>query len=351
MARNDEYEQKRESIRQELMQNDTYNPFWQKYGEKEKERFVDYYAMQKAFYLLYGKKYFEDQEKRDGELLDLATEYLTIIQQKKLFDLQCLWRAEKIKIDVIEISFQFVTYGRNIEHCSFLEPISKDEVSLLKNFVLNHAEVLDRPLRGNWQDYPRDDTSIGFTHIEEEWYEFYELHTGSKGLHLLPDIRGEKEERYMDAVRKHTNQEKKDAQASPSPAPFYRISELETAFMKLYEPSKIHDYKRAYEINSQGHKRMDLLWALEFSDSYDGDAPVQSNSSWEQATVDAATRIWRKKLTEAIDNAYEIRQQKIQLGIPLAGEWDDSFNRIADSYKESIFKGRKLLGEPEDFNF
>jgi hypothetical protein len=39
--------------------------------------------------------------------IGLASKYLEIIQQKKLFDIQCLWRAEKLELKEISICYQF----------------------------------------------------------------------------------------------------------------------------------------------------------------------------------------------------------------------------------------------------
>ena len=96
--------------------------------------FVNYYARQKAMGIRFGVFYIRQNEKRDLKYYNEAEKNLWLIQQKKLFNQQCLWRAEKITLPEVEITADFQYWEEHIKVCSFLEPITEDEFNIFVDY-------------------------------------------------------------------------------------------------------------------------------------------------------------------------------------------------------------------------
>lgn len=96
-----------------LLQNPEVQIFFDRYRKFSVENFCNRYADFKKASLRYGSTYRESKERRETEDIDLAMEQIEMIQQKKLFDLQCLWRAGMIDIPQIRsvCEFQMWEYG------------------------------------------------------------------------------------------------------------------------------------------------------------------------------------------------------------------------------------------------
>ena len=76
------------------------------------------------------------------------TERLKEILQKKLFDMQCLWRAEKIIIPEINVSSDFRYWEANIFNCPFIEPVTENEIEIiLKHLTKEEPYRLDHDIR------------------------------------------------------------------------------------------------------------------------------------------------------------------------------------------------------------
>ncbi len=346
MGTNEEFDQLKEEIRSDLENNPIYQSFWDKYEDHNNRSFIDHYSRVKTSYLLYGKIYHERDTEEENKLLELGNEYLNIIQQKKLYDLQCLWRSEKIELPEIEISKSFLLFEANINHCKFIEPIKPNEVEILCDFILEYAVFSASPDYIKWQEYPFDkEDQENFS----KWYEYFEMRTEIKGYQHLEDKRGKKEEKYRNIFL--NEQRKKNPPQPTQPYNYVSVDKMEELFMKQYETPLLREQKKAFERNNYSWYKEDLSWAIEILMKSETDIPVKENPSWFEATRDAATSVWRLWLAEAVRNAYEIKENKLVLGIDIAGEWDSTNDLRVKFIKEQIIEGRKIAGEPEDLNF
>ena len=87
------------------------------------ESFKKLYADKKAYALLYGDLYERIENKMALKYKEMAEEHIWRIQQRKLFDLQCRWRAEEIKLDGVELTVDFRIWEKKIDECPFITPI------------------------------------------------------------------------------------------------------------------------------------------------------------------------------------------------------------------------------------
>src|SRR4051794_32380339 len=206
--------------------------YLQRFQPSSVESQLSSYAWQKARWIV-------DKEQNDWclEFTGLKTHLaaqkcLENIQQKKLFDKQCLWRAEMFQHSAIETTADFSYWEHNILNCPFIEPVSDDDLGLYIRF-LNEYLGEDLTFLGSWQDYntynsshatvaklmqkkdvdedndnneDNDDEDEGNyededNYDEEEqggslmppWYLFVNQHRGDGHYLLLPDKRQEKE--------------------------------------------------------------------------------------------------------------------------------------------------------------
>ena len=61
-------------------------------------RFLERYAGERASALVDGQAFFDAAQREEARLVQEATERLWEIQQHKLFELQCRWRAEEVRL-------------------------------------------------------------------------------------------------------------------------------------------------------------------------------------------------------------------------------------------------------------
>ncbi|HEX2983457.1 MAG TPA: hypothetical protein VHO28_07930, partial [Ignavibacteriales bacterium] len=99
----------------DLKTNSIYKDFFGKYNKTSVESFINNYAFQKANLLKYGESYLLNEEKLFLTQKNKAELRLWEIQQKKLFNLQCQWRAGMISLPEIETSYDFKYWEKNIE--------------------------------------------------------------------------------------------------------------------------------------------------------------------------------------------------------------------------------------------
>ena len=197
-------EEMKVKCKSDLENNPNLIKLYEEYKPESIASFIDHYVQEKLFVLEHGADYVEWEENAQLEWVDKAFDCLKEIQQKKLFDLQCHWRAEKIQLPGIEICFDLKLWERNIINCPLIPPVSTDELDLYEKYLLSdNFQVIGFYLWEFWQDY---DTIIEAVNSDEadgsfpEWYDFYNQNKGTGVYLLFPDIRGEKEKFYADLV-------------------------------------------------------------------------------------------------------------------------------------------------------
>ena len=355
----------------DLRTNPLYRPWFEQFHPDSLPDFIQHYALAKQRALQYGASSDEWLQERITEYTDAAYQRLWDIQQKKLFDLQCRWRAEQAVVPGVVVSAEFVDWSNAIHRCPFLEPITPPKFNMYCQFVATTPDFEEDVEGGeytDWQDYEaykaeRADDSQGLT--LPAWYDFYDARRGTGLLLDLPDLRGAKEEHYCNAHReanrtKHEKSQAAFAQAQidnpPDPRP--RLSyadqkEKTLEFARRFEPGKVQRLFEARERASEDHLRSGLADALEtLQNAHEDVIAIEANADWQLAIIKAAADYRRRRLLEALPVVYEQYQTREELGIahPALSDYESKF-RASTLHKKWILKGRKLLGEPRNFDF
>ncbi len=292
-----------------------------------------------------------------------AEKALFFIQQKKLFDLQCLWRAEQAEVPGVLHSAAFLDLEENIRSLDFLSPITADELQLLKDWLMDYKASQNMyPIEG-WQHYDR------FVHNNrEQWclpslYRYMNLKTNTASLwRVLPDTRGQKEEVYSRASRQARYPKKDDDRAEGEPtAPIdprprlYGDDREYAKFATAFEDHRTNEYRQAYEDMRVIGDDHELDMAIETLQHAEGPVAMEAHENWSDAIIYAAWKYERKQLMACLDVAYENYCFRLQMGIGFAKEADDEPNgqqmSESESWANEILDGRELLGEPRDFDF
>lgn len=344
-----------ENVQNDILTNERYEKFFAPYDKDSRKNFADRYSHIKQSYTKYARMY---QSEKDHDLLEYlpeAQEKLWEIQQKKLFDLQCRWRAGLIELPGVECTFDFIALEKDIKNVSFIPPITQDEVNLYIRY-LQSDNTNEKDYITGWQDYDEfkeDDSSL------PDWYAFYNLHTGAGSLLLLPDIKGDKESFYRKIESEHEIQIKKNNGTYQEPEPY-----IAKPYLNVYNSSTIQKFVDAYEDNKNK-----LLYSnyRNSDDKNDGLleraqdticlilsnikelVPIEANSDWRKAILLAVNKYENKKIIKALNTAYS--EYKVRIEMKLGYSKSENQYLWFDNIKQQILKGRELNGEERNFNY
>ena len=331
--------------------------------------FLKYYAHRKTILIRYYEHYMAIQHAKEIDNLKYqkeAEDALGWILQKKLFNLQVQWRANKIQIEEIEVSYDFYYWSEMIFSCPFLPKITPHEVDLLKEFILNSREP-EMPYwsEQEWQNYEEltDKDERGFYWNMPEWYDFYDNRMGTGMLLLLPDVRSEIERRYHIIAVKHRNANKAERPAAPPPddRPIIDyMAEEHVAFARTMETDPcIRTLFDAYEkeIRKENEFPEDYIMELAMNTLKSADRPIhlESHVVWHEAILRAAKDYKNQRIVENIDFVYQQYLMLKELGLHISprdgNQRENMWANAARNYKEAVLEGRRLCGEPENFDF
>ena len=352
-------------IENDLRTNPKYQDYYQQYRPSSIEGLIKHYTQKKMLWIKYGELYVQAKEKRTLRYKTVAKLLLSEIQQVKLFNMQCLWRAEKLEIPGIAVTQDFIYWEKNIENCPFLPPISREEFDLYKEYALtDEAEIpTGRFLYGyeDWQEYDKIKRAFiipddGYVTVPPKWYVFYYNRHNGAPCTYLPDIRGDKENFYFDIWRKH------NSAVSPQPSPrhletrpdflYYEDNNLRE-FIDRFEDHKIREYAGVMMEEKNADDDEDLIEALTTLNYADEAIEIISgNLPWRDAIMKTAELYEREKVYRELDNVYRSYLQRLKLGIAFETDQDIShYKKFAEIDRRHLLEARKLNNEPEDLNF
>jgi hypothetical protein len=363
-------------VAEDLLSNPRYDEFFAAYQPPVRAQFVREYVSKRHLWTQFGDFYERHLAGNLTQFEEEAYARLWDIQQKKLFDLQCEWRAELLTVPGVNTSADFDTLGGRIEHCTVIPPIAPAELEMYLDWVrqADYEEELQSHWSGrSWQQYdeikaqldPETDEANkeGFLFGEvSEWYEFHNQRTGNGRLLRLPDLRGQKEDRYLDAWRAH-NAAKREADppatpaTPPDPRPAYiaydEARQLHGAFAQQFESAALNRQRTSYETANPPSTWEDeeLERVLDFLKDINEPVPIAAGDDWRLAVRQASYAFRKQKLLDSLPQAYESYCQRQEWGIAQPACSEREPHSIATWYNKAILKGRKLLGEPKDFNF
>lgn len=372
-----------DDIQQDLLTNPRYAELFAPYHPEAVARFAATYASQKFLWQWRGPQAESDQAHALSRRSEAAYNRLWDIQRKKLFDLQCRWRAGEITLPGVECTFDFGTLDAAIENCPVLDAISPDELALYCEFVRLASDfeddVLDCYRSGDgclprdWQDYDglRLHATEEAADLPDEqrraddppaWYEFYNGRTGHARLLALPDLRGPREAPYIQAYYAHRHAEHAALPAAAPPADarpsFLSAAQQEAltqALLQQFETPKLRRQHAAY-LRQQALDAADEQVEADFAylKSLDpGEAvPLEAAADWRAALRRAVVETQRQQLLAYLPQVYDAYLLRQEQGIrhPLAEEpqWRDTSHHYQ---REMLLDGRALLGEPRNFDF
>jgi hypothetical protein len=366
---------KAELIRQqtegELRSNPLMQSYFSAYNDQSVESFIRNYARKKAIYITKGPVYINVKEQEDLKYKLMAEEALWSIQQKKLFNLQCQWRAEQIKLQGIDHSSQFLLLSANIQHCPYLTPVSRAELDLYIKY-LQSGSVGDFLWFDGWQDY--EGFKADFLHQQSDdaerdmlttripaWYSFYDYHMGTDVLMSLNDVRGSLEQKYRSLARKRQAEEikKQNLMRTIDKRPY--INAFDTMaiehFIKEFEDKKLLKYCRAVEgINTRFDDSMEVEEALETLRSAHEPVSLEASDDWKEAVIEAARRFELSQIASMLPMVFQEYHFRLENSINYEQtDFDkkkaESAYQICELARKQILMGRLLCGEDEDFNF
>jgi hypothetical protein len=347
-------------FKKDLRTNEKYKNFFGKYNPLSVESFIENYAIKKSRYITYGKMlsgfYENAQLRRQFE----AEERLWEIQRKKLFDLECQWRAEAASIEGIELTTDFEYWERNTENCPFLTPISEEEFEMYNEYLLSE-DFFDFKMESKFLSYKEIKENYKEFGILPPWFEYYDLRKGTGSFLILPDTRGEKEEYYLN-IWQNFNSSKPNSKKEKSHVneqdtrPLLKIFDLSVIeeFIRKYEDNKILEYFKLYE-SELHNSNDDIDQAVRILREAEETIPIESNYDWKSAIIQTARKFEQKKLSEALTVAYNKHKYRLKVGIsqePLENETNLKWiKEWSDEIKKKIIKARIINNEPADLNF
>jgi len=365
----------RKRSEEELYANKAIQEYLANFNPDSVKTFIDHYLTDKTLWHQYGELYLRTKENHEMEWTEAANEHLTYIQQKKLFDLQCLWRAEKITLPGVSICFDFEIWERDILNCPFIDPITKEEVELYQEYLRgDNTDIESHTIFSftNWQSY--DDLKEAFESDNgsdnfPEWYDFYNNRRGT-GVYLsLPNIRGEKEEEYLDLWRGHHLEEKKITTATQEalqqpdkttagknnlPALSLFSTKETDYFVNTFEDKLTKKYYEAckWYMKNENVEEGIIEIAQMFLKSGER-IPIESNDDWKEALFRASRKFKAAKISEAMEDAFEQYQLTLSMNIGFPKTADDFsfYESLKQTWVKNILQGRKLKGEPENLDF
>ncbi len=341
--------------REDLYCNTRYDGFFSHFSDESVREFIDEYALRKAHYLVNGEQHVHAGEAAQLHFRQQAEACFWEIQQKKLFDRQCLWRAGKIELPGIEVTRDFHVEEIMIRACRLITPVTREELNLYIDYL--HSAGFDpRGARTRWQDY--ETIRSGWQPAGETvpaWYTFYDEAIGSGQLLALPDRKGEKEAACLEAARADGGDDSPSGNGNHKPGLKADYKTLEF-FIATFEDKAMAKYFGAIERHHpdiSDHASVDE--AVRILSAADEPVPLRAGEDWKQALLDAADRYNRRKTAAALGNVFHEYQLRLQAGLSFGADTDPALIDILRArirrYKDLVLQGRRNLGEPADFDY
>jgi hypothetical protein len=375
-----------------------FQPFYAKYEPESVETFIIAYAKSKHRKFEHEVFYKEQYEAYEIQFLKIADGYIDQILQKKLFDLQCQWRACLIELPLVDIVADFEYWEHHIRACPFITPITEAEIDLCLRFLKEDIDLTQDPSEEYaWQDYDKfknqlyvddhggePDAQVFYTHqcaSLPDLYIFFDTHQGRTSLMDLPNIRGEAEEDYIKKGKKIYNAERNalynathtpkpvelDEQGQPKvwlPTLYSFSAEFDTFVETLEDEHTKELYKHYNHFNNHGTNRYsnDLEENLNFLQSFDEEIPIGGHSNWQIAIALATYTFKQQKAAEMLPYAYDSYLLEFDdadnadtiMAYRIAHCQFDEENEHYQDLKEAKKKfldGREALTGKRDFNY
>lgn len=365
-----DYEMLQKQWEEDLRNNPKVQTFLESYKQSDWDSLYKQYAFNKMLAYKNAEYYKKHNERQANQWTNAAHWHLSIIQQKKLFDAQCKWRADIETYEGIEICYDFEVWEHDVMNCPFLESPTAYDIDLYSQFLIRENNIeLELETKDDWQDY--EGLKEAYNTNEQnrnfpEWYEFHNSRTGNGILLTLPDVRGKLETFYKDLAR-----EEKQKNAPPVP-PYIPLSDVDKPYLNYYDKHVQLDLAKLIEDKEMFFIFKNFVEATEHRDNWENERaeenlnylsnikdeliPIEANQDYRKALRLACQKYRFKKIIENLPLAleqYKRERQLKQMGIDSYEEKEDFlfYLGLRKLHADSILLGRKVNNEPRDFNF
>lgn len=334
---------------EELHTRPCYRDFFDHYNDESVHAFIRQYAHRKAYYTLYGDRKADEQSEAELKFRHLAEKYFAEIQQKKLFDLQCLWRAGKIKLDGIGTTADFTPLEFCIFSVPFLKPVTEHELNLYLDYLLTEETSDEHDYR--WQDY--DLFKMAFENNQPdrlpEWYRFYDKALGAESLLKQENRIGKEESKWL----KGNHAEEITHSASPAetgkPDLEFNYNSLEFFVYTFEDRRTIRQFLASERFHPEIDNNHLLNEAWNLLRESDEDISIVKSGNWKSALIETANRYRKQKVAECLKDLFREYQLRLKAGIPFrAGENDSLFEYYsvkANLHNQKLINARRAAGK------
>ncbi|MCX6351727.1 MAG: hypothetical protein NTX03_07685 [Bacteroidetes bacterium] len=343
-------------IREQLKQNPTFQSILERTYPDSRDGFTDEYAREKVSWLEYGPNNKEWVEREEMRWLDDATRCLGEIQQKKLFDAQCLWRAGQLEIPEVRTSKDFSFWENNIMQCPFISEINENDIEMYTQYLQSfNVEFLERFIMP-WQDYDgikiSQDSETAIRPFPE-WYDFHNGRTGAAMYMNLPDVKGEKERYYIklwmeeNKRKREENPELYVSKVDPRPYLSNQDGNI-NYFVNTFDTDEMKDLYRKYKGISETSNHVEGLQERIRILSRSSETPAIPTTTTIAETIEL--QVHKVKVAEIVNTlppAFE--QYKLDKEMGLFHELEK--DKYGDWHYNAILRGRELAGESRDFDY
>jgi hypothetical protein len=363
----DSFKKEKETEFYESLKNNARVQEWlSKFNEHSRDSFLKRYAKEKVNIILFQNYYREkSNEVKELKYREHTETALNLILEKKYFNLQLLWRAEKIVIPEIRTSWDFKLWENQLKTCPFLEPISRQEIEVMKMYLQSDSCELagdeDNVNHLNFEELLEKDEQDDF-HNLPPWYEFYDNKMGTGYLMNLPNIRIPKEEYYHGLCidKRRGNIPKQPEPEYPPTLPFLMFLDYE----KMYELAKenedeiftecfrvIYEQKKEREAIEKYERNIENIYPQLLS--MKNLPPVRGGISWREALYFCYLDYIHSVIYDEIDIVYDeyLMYKELDLNTEKENFRSNSWKELNEQYLNMILEGREIAGEPRDLNF
>ncbi len=381
-----------EALKQQFLDEVKANPkameLLQEYYPHDNETFLNSFAIWKTHLVKHPKLYIGNYEKQhDPPHLELAEKAIDAILMKKLCNVQYLWCAEQLELPQVWSTKHFIYWSQRVRECPFLEPITQQELDLMKQYLK------DRPER-NWEECSSRilfmtmemATERYKERVQPDWFVYYDTYMGTGWMGELPNIRLEKENHYIHIRTGTMPPELKDI-----------VTDIQNFFLGEGMPQQREDWEPDEDDGSEEPRHkilshgMHHRFAKEFDDKYfqalflhryklyytekqnylqeATDSVVHrlskfkikprirnSGNTWLKTLEETASIYENNAVAELIDTVHQQYLFYLETGMvhtPNLEEIKKAYENegFCRTHEEMIMEGRRHFGEPEDWNF
>lgn len=328
---NPKVEEKRAEIRNELMNNKALWEHYAEYKEKDVESLIDKYALTKARLKVLGNYTRRHHEKLIKEWTARAWFALCEIQHKKLFDMQCRWRAGEIEqLPGIRWTYDFSNLEHPILDMDLLPDITPEEVE-------EYIRFLKTPQGEVWINYGLSEHQsynlVKQAHFEDkgfmpDYYDYHYMLHGNTNLLALPDIRDENEQRLFKLIgefgKAHSQAKKQaDTQKTEAKTPEKKFlntfsDEAELALAEFLGEKDVAGFIKDLGKWVKEKPEIETDWAMDYlACCYPENVPMPAAPRWQDALEQAALQHITLKVQETLPVVYQEYLMKKELNTPI----------------------------------